>query len=199
MITEQQTDALSEVINIGFARAAAALSELTGARVLLDAPQVAIYPIHEVSKAFQGYISTEVATVHQIFTGPVAGDALLLLDAKGASHLTRLLTNDTDKSGQLDASDREVLMEIGNILLNACLGTLGNLLQIRITFAVPRLQLDSLDDLLASLVIGSEELRYGLVAFTSFRMRDDAISGYLVVVLGVASLDLLLQEIDRMG
>lgn len=199
MITDSQMDAVAEVINIGFARAASALSEITGARVLLDAPQVAIYPINEVSAAFKGYIDSDVATVHQIFTGPVAGDALLILDLAGASQLARLMTNDDTKPGQLDTSDREVLMEIGNILLNACLGTFGNLLHVRIAFAVPRLQLDSLDDLLTSLVIGSEELRYGVVAFTSFRLRDSAIAGYLVVVLGVASLDRLFQEIDQLG
>ena len=37
VLTEQQTDALTELINIAFARTGAALSELTGHRVLLRA------------------------------------------------------------------------------------------------------------------------------------------------------------------
>ncbi len=199
MISERQTDALAEVINIGFARAAAALSELTGYRVLLDVPQVAVYPIGELRIAFQRVMPGEVATVHQIFSGAVEGDAFLILNLDGAATLTRLLMDETYTDLNLNTSDREVLMEIGNILLNACLGTFGNLLQVRITFAVPRLHLDSLDGLLSSLVIGAQELRYGLVISTNFRLRDSAVGGYLVIVLGVASLDRLLQEIEKLG
>ena len=38
----------------------------------------------------------------------------------------------------LDASGREVITEVGNIVLNACLGVFGNLLKVQVTFAVPR-------------------------------------------------------------
>ena len=200
MIDEEHLDALTEVINIGFSRAAAALSELTGYRVMLDAPHVAVYPMGELGKALQNMVPGEVATVHQIFTGPVSGDALLILNTDGATLLSRLLADGTGRSSPgLDASDREVLMEIGNILLNACLGTFGNVLQVRITFAVPRLHLDALDGLLDSLTIGAEELRYGLVIFTNFRLRGSEVTGYLVIVLGVASLDRLIREIEKLG
>ena len=38
LLTEKQKDALGEIINIAFARTAASLSQLSGHRVLLDAP-----------------------------------------------------------------------------------------------------------------------------------------------------------------
>ena len=38
-----QQDALVELLNIGFGRAAASLSQLTGHRVLLDVPQVTLH------------------------------------------------------------------------------------------------------------------------------------------------------------
>ena len=199
MLSREQSDALTEVINIGFSRAAASLSELTGHRVLLDPPQIGIYPIGQLGDALKTIIKGDIATVHQIFSGPVAGDAMLILNHDDATLLARLLVGDQRRSRALDASDREVLMETGNILLNACLGTFGNLLQVHIAFTVPRLHLESLDGLLDSLIIGSEELRYGLVVFTNFRLRDSTISGYLVIVLGVASLDRLIQEVEKLG
>jgi chemotaxis protein CheC len=199
MITEQQADGLAEVINIGFSRAAASLSELTGYRVELDAPKVSVHPIAELAPALKAMTSGEVATVHQIFSGSVAGDAMLVLHHESAATLARLLTGDRSDSPVLDQSDRDVLVEVGNILLSACLGTFGNLLQVRITFAVPRLHLDALDALLDTLVIGAEELRYGLVIYTDFRLRDSEIGGYLVIVLGVASLDRLIQEVDKLA
>lgn len=196
-LNERQKDALTELINIGFARTAASLSDLTEERVLLDVPQVSMHPISELQPILADFVQGEVATVHQIFTGPVAGDALLLLDYEGAVVLTTLLTHEKASMGRLDASAREVLTEVGNILLNACLGMFGNLLQVQVSFSVPRLHLESLNSVLKSLVIGKEELRHALVVYTAFRMRDSEVSGYLVIVLGVASLDRLLREVEN--
>ncbi|HEY9664899.1 MAG TPA: hypothetical protein V6C65_41195, partial [Allocoleopsis sp.] len=183
---------------IGFARTAASLSELTGARVMLDVPDVSIHPIEDLAPRLHQLIQGEVATVQQIFTGQVSGNALLLLDYEGALMLTNLISpSETQPSKQLDASSCEVLTEVGNILLNACLGIFGNLLKIFISFSVPRLHLDALDGLLSSLVIGSEELHYAMLIYTGFHLRDSAVSGYLVMVLGVASLDRLLENVDR--
>ena len=195
-LTEQQKDALSELINIAFSRTAASLSELTGHRVLLDVPKVAIFPVSELSRALAEFLPAEVATVHQVFSGPVAGDALLLLNYDGAVTLADLLTDEHMKSQRLNASAREVLTEVGNILLNACLGMFGNLLQVHVSFSVPRLHLETLDALLRSMKVESEELRYALVVYTAFHLRDSAVSGYLVIVLNVASLDRLIQEAE---
>src|SRR5215813_11567120 len=93
-LTDVQRDALSELINIAFSRTAASLSELTGHRVLLDVPRIAIFPITELSTALAEFLPAEVATVHQVFTGPINGDALLLLSYDGATTLTDLLTGD---------------------------------------------------------------------------------------------------------
>jgi len=196
-LSDQQKDALSEVINIAFARTAASLSELTGYRVLLDVPNVAIFPIDQLSAALAEFLPAEVATVHQVFTGPVTGDALLLLNYEGAITLADLLTDERLKSDRLNTSSREVLTEVGNILLNACLGMFGNLLRVHVSFSVPRLHLETLDALLRSLVIGSEGLRYALVVYTAFRMRDSSVKGYLVIALSVASLDRLIQEAEK--
>jgi chemotaxis protein CheC len=199
MLSPEQSDALTEVINIGFSRAASSLSELTGHRVLLDPPKIAIYPISELGKSLRSIIGGEIASVHQIFSGPVSGDAMLILSHDDATTLARLLTDDNRKNRTMDVTDQEVLMETGNILLSACLGTFGNLLQVHISFTVPRLHVEALDGLLDSLIIGSEELRYGLVIFTNFRLRDSAVGGYLVMVLGVASLDRLIVEVEKLG
>ena len=196
-LTEQQKDALSELINIAFSRTAASLSELTGHRVLLDVPKVSIFPINELSTALKEFLPAEVATVHQVFSGPVTGDALLLLNYDGALTLTDLLTDERIKSDRLNTSAREVLTEVGNILLNACLGMFGNLLQVHVSFSVPRLHLETLDALLRSMMVESAGLRYALVVYTAFRLRDSAVNGYLVIALNVASLDRLIQESEN--
>ena len=196
VLTDRQNDALAELINIAFSRTGAALSELTGQRVLLSPPSVSIHRTTDLPVALARYIPGEVASIHQVFAGPVAGDALLLLNYDGAMELTNLLI-DEPIPDFLDESAREVLTEVGNILLNACLGMFGNLLQVHVSFSVPRLHLESLDDLVASLLTEGDDRRYALVVSTAFKVRDSAVSGFLVMALSVASLDRLLHEIEE--
>ena len=196
-LTEHQNDALTELINIAFSRTAASLSELTGHRVQLDVPKVAIYPVSELATRLSEFLPAELASVHQVFTGPITGDALLLLNHDGAVMLTDLLTDESIESHRLSESAREVLTEVGNILLNACLGVFGNLLEVRVSFSVPRLHLETLGELVRSLVIDKEGLRYALVVYTAFRVRDSSIEGYLVIALSVVSLDRLIQEVEK--
>ena len=196
VLTDRQNDALAELINIAFSRTGAALSELTGQRVLLSPPSVSIHRTVDLPVALARYIPGEIASIHQVFAGPVAGDALLLLNYDGAMELTNLLI-DEPIPDFLDESAREVLTEVGNILLNACLGMFGNLLQVHVSFSVPRLHLESLDDLVASLLTGGDDRRYALVVSTAFEVRDSAVSGFLVMALSVASLDRLLHEVEE--
>ena len=195
-LTERQSDALSELINIAFARTGAALSELTGQRVVLNPPEVAVYRSEELRPALAKFVPGDVASIHQVFAGPVAGDAVLLLNYEGAVHLTDLLTDGHNPSAYLDESAREVLTEVGNILLNACLGMFGNLLNVHVTFSVPRLHLETLDQLLQSITKGKGEMHYALVIYTAFQIRDSSVKGFLVIVLSVTSLDRLIQEVD---
>ena len=195
-LTAVQQDALVELLNIGFGRAAASLSQLTGHRVLLDVPQVTLHAIEDVGDALERVVQGHVASVHQIFTGPVAGDALLILDGAGAAILKELLTNEPALPLSIDASAREVITEVGNILLNACLGTFGNLLKVQVSFSVPHLSIENVGAILESLRVAQQGIRYALVVHAAFRLRDSQVTGYLMIVLSVASLDRLIRAIE---
>ncbi len=195
-LTTTQQDALIELLNIGFGRAAASLSELTGHRVLLEVPQVSVHPIGELAHTLRAVLEDQVASVHQIFSGPVGGDALLILNHTAAGMLKELLTNEPPLPLPIDASAREVLTEVGNILLNACLGTFGNILQVQVSFSVPHLNLDTLHEVMKSLLVNREGLRYALVVHAGFKLRDAEVKGYLVIVLSVSSLDRLIRAVE---
>jgi chemotaxis protein CheC len=196
-LTAVQEDALVELINIGFGRAGSALSKLTGHRVQLEVPQVAMCPINEMADRLRPLLGDELATVHQIFSGPVDGDALLVLDQHSAAILKELLTDEPALPLNIDRSAREVVTEIGNILLNACLGTFGNLLKVQVSFSVPHLTLDTLESVVGSITVDREGLRYALIVHSSFRLRNSSLTGYLVIVLGVASLERLIDALEH--
>ena len=195
-LTSSQKDALTELINIGYARAAAALSDLTGHRIYLEVPEVAIHVIPEIKEKLQRVILGEVASVNQVFSGPISGNAILLLDREAAMLLNRLLTDRSD-TPELDGAAREVITEVGNIVLNACLGAFGNLLKVQVTFTVPYLQIETVQKVLNSITVGGDDLEYALIIHTRFRMRTNDVTGYLVIILGVTSLERLLVELKK--
>jgi chemotaxis protein CheC len=195
-LSEVQHDTLVELLNIGFGKAGASLSRLTGQRVLLEVPHVAVHPLDHLNAALSEIMSGDVASVHQVFSGPVAGDALLMLDPSGAAILKELLTDEPALPLELDASAREVLTEVGNVLLNACIGTFGNLLHVPIGFSVPDIDIARLHDIVQRFAAGGDGFRYALVITSAFRLRQSEVTGYVVIVLTVQSLTRLLVALD---
>ena len=192
-----QHDALVELLNIGFGRAGASLSKLTQQRVLLEVPNVAIHPITHLNQSLGKLVDDRVASVHQVFSGPVAGDALLLLDPIAAATLTELLTDVPPLSMDLDPSSREVFTEVGNIVLNACIGTFGNMLEVPVSFSVPDVDVTNVHTVIDRMLDSGDAFRYALVITAGFRLRESAVTGYVVIVLTVQSLKRLLDALDR--
>jgi chemotaxis protein CheC len=191
-LTDTHLDALTELLNIGHGRAAAALSQMTGERIVLAVPSVSLMPLQEVAVHLGGRLASPVVCVNQAFTGALLGNAMLLMDEAAASALADLAAGDS-----INAEPSELLPEIGNVFLQACLGAFGNLLEIQISFAVPGFQVEKLPALLGSIAVGGSKLTHAVVAQTEFRLRDTPVSGFLVIILGVTSLQCVLGGLDR--
>lgn len=184
-----ETDALTELFNIGLHRAAASLSELTRDRVIVDLPRLWVCPITELRTRLGTVVEGELATVHQVFRGPVGGDAVLVLEYEKAALLARLMTDgEVAHGGLIDQSAREVLTEVGNIVLSACLSAFGNILDMSVNFSVPRIHIESLEAMMRSFSVDSKEVRYAMIAATRFRLTEGEVSGYLIVIIGLTSL-----------
>jgi chemotaxis protein CheC len=188
-IDEFETDALAEMFNVGLHRAAASLSEITRQRISVDMPRLVICRIEEIEHRLAELVNGEIATVHQMFTGAVAGDAVLLIEHDKAAALTKLMTDgEAAIGGRLDQSAREVLAEVGNIVLGACLSGFGDMLRTPVSFSVPRIHIESLKSILGSLLVENGEVQFAVVAATQFRLSTLAVDGYLVVAVGALSL-----------
>jgi hypothetical protein len=91
---EQLThDALcSELFNIGLHRAAAALSELTGQRIIVDLPAALGVPDRGDPRRLVEFLDGDLATVHQLF--------------RGTSPATRCWCSTTERDAPHRAHDR---------------------------------------------------------------------------------------------
>jgi chemotaxis protein CheC len=191
-------DALTELFNIGLHRAASSLSDITGQRIIVDLPRLWVCPIAETHDRLLELMNGDLATVHQIFKGSVTGDAVLVLEYASAARLATLLTDGSvGLGGRLDASAREVLAEVGNVILSSCLSAFGDMLQVSVSFSVPRIHVESLDAMLRSLQVDNADLQFALLAATRFRLSQEEVGGFLIIAVGMTSLALISRALMR--
>lgn len=200
-LTDKQRESITELLNIGFSKSSASLSDLSERRIILNVPEVKVLPVEELGYMLNSLVPDKtnlISTVHQIFRGPVSGDAMLILSQKDSKTLTKLLLDETEGS-YTEASMKDVLSEVGNILINSCIGIFGNILKIQITFTVPQLQIETFDNLIRTLKIDNIEISYALRISLKFHIQSQSVSGYLILVLGITSLDQFLAQFEKLG
>ena len=54
----------------------------------------------------------------------------------------------------------------------------GNLLNVRVSFSVPRLHLETLEELIESTTSNKTDMHYALVVYTAFQIRDSSVKGF---------------------
>lgn len=196
-----ETDALTELFNVGLHRAAASLSEITKKHVIVEPPRLWIIPANEVEVRLRDLLSGELAAVHQVFGGAVAGDATLLIEQNKAAELARLVTGGAaGGGGRLDQSAREVLAEMGNIVLGACLSGFGDMLDVPVSFYVPTIRIDTLKTVLHSMLSEDPGNQFAVIVATQFRVSGLEVNGYMIVAVGAKSLERINRALaDRLG
>ncbi len=199
LLTNRQKDAIAEVINISFSRAAKSLSELTGSRVIISVPEVDLVEVHKLEVTLKNTIKDEITSVHQIFHCSISGDALLIFDRESSKNLVNTLLKEEDYIEDLTESMKEVIIEVGNIVLSACLSMFGNLLKVQLKFTVPKITLNSLSHMIQTFEISESEIKYALIVFIEFLAEGKNIRGILILVMGLTSLEKFINEIDQLG
>lgn len=197
LITEEQLDALQEFINIGVGRAAGMLNEMVESPILLSVPVLKVFD----SEALQREIvvrfdNHSLSVVRLDFSGIFSGSAELVFPTESASTLVSLLTGEDRNSPDLDEVKIGTLTEVGNIVINGVLGSIGNLLGQRMNYRLPIYFEDTLDRLLSSRYT-FELNRVFLLAQTKFEIKQLEIMGEIILIFEMSSFGELLSCIDR--
>lgn len=201
LLTQKQEDALVGFMNLILSRrTATALSDLIQSPVVLEVSGISLYPLGKCAAEFSDTFKNDVASIHQTLSGPHPGDCLMLLDYYVAVMLTNLLCR---RSGQpivqLNISACEVLTEMGNILLGSFVRILGNLMGGSISISDQLFSIDPVDELVHSLIVEHQEIRYVLIVDLTFLLCDNSVPGYLLFVSGVMPLSCAIRGIEALG
>lgn len=194
LLSELQLDAVTEIVNIGMGKAADALSTMLGEEVLLSVPRLTFYRRAQAVSHLREQVASALSGVKQRFEGGLAGDALLLFPEDKSLEIVRLLLRDTVPAEDLTEFEQEALCEIGNIILNAGIGSMGDAFQVNMESSLPSFQSGEI----AGIVGGDEGDEHGIVMLlrVDFDVRHHEIRGYVLYVLDVDGLDALKTQID---
>jgi chemotaxis protein CheC len=136
-LTEIEQDALAEIANMGVSRAATSLRQMVGGEVLLSVPAVRIVTREAASHLVERGHETQLVAVQQSFDGPFAGRALLIFPAAQSLELVRSILGDQHSLEDVIDLEQEALAETGNVILNACLATIANVLRRTMRMSLP--------------------------------------------------------------
>jgi chemotaxis protein CheC len=182
-----QTDALTEIINVGVGRAALSLNELLGEHIELSVPKAAVMSPEAVSQQLIANQEPLDTTVVQDFQGSVRGRAMLAFPQTSAVRLGRIVGDRGDASDEeLNIDLCGIVEEVGNIVLNNVLGTIANYIAGQLEFSIPEIWTDvDFQRMTASLSIDSRDQIQVVYADTRFSVSDRQITGSLILVLHV--------------
>ncbi|MEQ8541120.1 MAG: chemotaxis protein CheC [Coleofasciculus sp. D1-CHI-01] len=193
-LTPDQIDAIQEIVNIGVGRAASVLNEMLEAPIRLQVPYIKIgSPLDFQSEMETRLGGEQVAAVRQDFSGSFAGLAELVFPTDSASILAAVLTGEELGTPDLDAVRIGTLSEIGNILINSVIGSISNVLNQRLDYAIPSYIEDTVENLIN--VGDNQQDNTILLAQTQFFIEQLQIRGDIILVFEVGSFDVLLDAI----
>lgn len=169
-VPEPVLDGITELVNIGIGRSAGSLNTLTGHHVTLRVPDIRICRIDEIRDLFS--LPPSFSVVNLDYSGAFEGTAFLVFPRKSAETLFHLLTGEQVRDQETEELWQGTLIEVGNIIVNAIMGSITNILGKKIEFHIPGYQEDSLDHLLTNpRLAGSQSV--GVVHASVFVKEQD--------------------------
>jgi chemotaxis protein CheC len=197
-LTADEIDALKELINIGVGNAAGMLNEMLQFPIQLQIPDVELLSPIELQSELKKRFGIDLLSVVQLgFNGSFSGSAQLLFPTESAVNLVSVLTGEDKASPDLDSLKISTLSEVGNMLINGVMGSIGNVLDQPLDYEVPYYSEEEIEELLAK----EQSLEYGtvLLAPAHFSIEELQIHGDILLFFDAGSFKVLLEAISAVS
>lgn len=198
MLNSEQNDALREYMNHFIGQAACMLSEMVERRINLTIPHIKVIHYTEevgISDMLPSFLQGYVVTSSIKFGDTFSGEGKLIFPRDKAKHLVGLcLKEDSIERDDLSVEDFDAIREIGNIILNAVVGSIGNLVKIKLDYGMLKVDVHNLPREGKNLVNTKEA--YLLIIRSSFTIDQTSVEGAIFVILSLESINELIGRIN---
>lgn len=179
-----ELDALKELFNIGSERSAKALSSMVSQPVELTIPEVQIIQSHTAAENLKMQNTGLISAVSQRFSGDFNGHALLMFNQESGLVLVRKLLQDSVPLDDLTELEQDSLLEVGNIMLNSCFGTVINNLHSEIEVDLPHFEQGTISEIYSHIA----EKDWSLYVALQISLPHEDIVGHISFVMDIHSL-----------
>jgi chemotaxis protein CheC len=189
-LSDIERDALAEIANIGVSRAAASLRQMVGEQVLLSVPAVSIVDRKDAARLVERGNAQRLVAVQQSFEGPFSGRALLIFPEAQSLELVRSIVGLTHSLEDVIDLEQEALAETGNIILNACLATIANVLRKTMRMSLPAV-IRGNGQKMFDVEAAASEGDLVLFLYIDFTIRKRDIRGFIALLMDLPSITAL--------
>ncbi|SFU11820.1 chemotaxis protein CheC [Kosakonia arachidis] len=190
-ISDIEADSLMEIFNIGVGHAAAAMSNIVNEEVRMSVPTLRFTTRSEAADELGADIS--LFGISQHYKGAYATEAILMFPEAASFEIVRMMVGDLIPAHELGEMEREAMSEIGNIVLNACVGTLANMFQKELQGSLPEVRVGTSNQILNP--DQDENDPMVMMLRIDFALERQQIQGYLAFILDMSALQDLREQI----
>ena len=194
MLNPLQIEILKEVINIGVGKSAELLNTMVQSHIKLDVPEVKIVEFSENSDFVNYFEEENYAVITLPFNGELNGFSKLILSSDHAAKLVNAFIGKSGTNLDMDSLRVDILSEIGNVIINAVMGTLSNMLSIHLDYIVPIYEQGSRNIIIPDEMIKNESAI--LFAKTHFKIEEFEARGNFAIFFKVKSFNSLIEKIQ---
>jgi len=188
-----EIDALTEIFNIGIGRAANSLNKMVSQTVDLTIPEIEILPNVTAKTKLNFDATMEISAVTQRFDGDFKGQALLMFSKESGLQLVSTLLGNKVPLNVLSDLEQDSLVEIGNVVLNACFGTVINFLKSSINIEMPEFIQGNIDKVFTY----TSEQDWSLYIKVKFSLPNENIEGHISFLMDITSLEVFQKSVRR--
>ena len=185
-LDELELDALTELVNIGVSRAASSLATMCGEEVTLNVPSVSAVTPELAAQMIGGGARDRLVGIEQDYSGEISGRALLVFPEVNSLELVRAVAGEAVKPEEIPSMAPEALLETGNVVLQACLGSLANMLQSHLDISTPSLVEGGAKELLQR--VSTEGVVF---IYVNFVLRGRQVRGYIALLMDLVAFNAL--------
>lgn len=194
MLTQNQRDTITEIVNIGVGRGSATLSSMVDSEILLEVPHVNVIDFKDINQELHSIKSKQVHAVELKFFGEYEGISNIILSTESASQLASAVSHEPNGTDTLNDLKDGILIEVGNILLNAIMGSFGNILNAPFEYHIPQSYEGNILGLYEQL--DTEKYSQILVCRTKFTLKGKEINGEILIIYEINSFNKLKTLLD---
>ena len=193
-LSEIQHDALVEIFNLGVGQAASAMSRIVNEDVTMSVPTITFQTRAEAAQSLSKNGTPRICAITQSYQGAFSTEAILMFPEDKSLEIVCLMVGETLTVEELSEMEQEAMSEIGNIILNSCMGTLANVSSTELQGSLPRYHVGTSDQILGA--SGTDWTGLVLTLKIDFNIERHQIHGYVAFLLDMAALQDLQKYID---